>query len=135
MSYLPNVITSPAQGDILYFDGSKFVNLGHGTSGQVLITQGASANPAWSSTPTLGALTLGGNLTLSTHNIVTDAVTGTKIGTATSQLLGFYNANPVAQQTNGTAADLAAIADAPAKAFVTALSTALVNLGLLAAPA
>lgn len=50
-------------------------------------------------------------------------------------LIGFLGANAVVRQTNGTAANLAAIADAPAKAFITALSTALVNLGLLAAPA
>jgi hypothetical protein len=37
-----------AQGEILYFDGSAWDNLGVGTSGQVLITQGAGANPAWS---------------------------------------------------------------------------------------
>lgn len=49
--------------------------------------------------------------------------------------IGFFAAPPAGQQTNGTAADLAAIADPAAKAFLTALSTALVNLGLLAAPA
>jgi hypothetical protein len=38
-----------------------------------------------------------GNLTLSTHNIVTDTTTGTKIGTATTQKLGFYNNTPVVQ--------------------------------------
>ncbi|MBF0270311.1 MAG: hypothetical protein HQL44_17155 [Alphaproteobacteria bacterium] len=36
-----------AQGDVLYFDGTNIVNLGPGTSGQFLKTQGASANPIW----------------------------------------------------------------------------------------
>jgi len=49
--------------------------------------------------------------------------------------VSFFNATPVVRQTNGTAADLAAIADPPTKAFLTALSTGLVNLGLFAAPA
>ena len=49
-------------------------------------------------------LTLNGNLTASTRNIVTDTTTGTRIGTGTTQLLGFWNAAPSAQP--------AAVADA-----------------------
>ncbi len=41
------VITGGAQGDIIYFNGTNWVNLGPGTSGQVLQTQGAGANPLW----------------------------------------------------------------------------------------
>ena len=41
--------TLTAQGDILYLDGSGLAKLGAGTSGQFLKTQGASANPVWSS--------------------------------------------------------------------------------------
>jgi hypothetical protein len=51
-----------------------------------------------------GQLTVNGNLNLSTKDLVTDTTTGTKIGTATSQKIGFFNATPVVQQ--------AAIADA-----------------------
>lgn len=40
-------LTTPAQGDILYFNGTNWVNLGVGTSGQFLQTQGAAANPQW----------------------------------------------------------------------------------------
>lgn len=40
-------IASVAQGDILYYDGTKFTRLGPGTNGQFLKTQGAAANPAW----------------------------------------------------------------------------------------
>lgn len=36
-------------------------------------------------------------------NIVLNTTTGTKIGTATTQKLGFYNATPVVQQTDGAA--------------------------------
>jgi hypothetical protein len=39
--------TLTTQGDILYRDGSGLVRLGAGTSGQLLQTGGASANPSW----------------------------------------------------------------------------------------
>lgn len=38
---------SPAQGDIIYFDGTDWVSLAAGTSGHFLKTNGAAANPAW----------------------------------------------------------------------------------------
>jgi hypothetical protein len=43
--------------------------------------------------------TLTGNLTLSTHDIVTDATTGTKFGTASTQKIGFYGATPIVRGT------------------------------------
>lgn len=61
MSYIPNSITNPAQGDILYYNGSKFVNLAHGSSGQYLQTNGAAANPSWETFAT----TISGDVTLS----------------------------------------------------------------------
>jgi len=48
---------SPAQGDILYYNGSHWVDLGAGTSGQFLQTQGASANPQWAAAGGGGATT------------------------------------------------------------------------------
>jgi hypothetical protein len=44
-----------------------------------------------------GALTLNGNLDASTRDIVTDTTTGTKIGTSTTQKIGFFGATPVDQ--------------------------------------
>lgn len=41
------VVTSGAQGDILYNNGTNWVNLAPGTSGYFLKTQGAAANPTW----------------------------------------------------------------------------------------
>jgi len=38
---------SDAQGDILYYDGTNYVRLPAGTSGQFLQTQGPGANPQW----------------------------------------------------------------------------------------
>jgi hypothetical protein len=60
--------------------------------------------------------------------IVTDTTTGTKIGTATTQKLGFFNATPVVQQ--------AAVADATdAATAITQLNdllAAMRTLGLIA---
>ncbi len=42
-------ISSTAQGDIYYNNGSAIARLGAGTSGQALITGGAGANPSWGS--------------------------------------------------------------------------------------
>jgi hypothetical protein len=47
-----------------------------------------------------GALTINGNLDASTRDIVTDTTTGTKIGTATTQKIGFFNATPVVQPSS-----------------------------------
>jgi len=63
----------------------------------------------------LGANTFTGNQTLSNVNVVLGTTTGTKIGTATNQKLGFYNATPIVQPS-GNALD------------------ALEALGLLASP-
>ena len=54
-----------------------------------------------------GILTSSGGITMAdAQNIVLNATTGTKIGTATTQKLGLYNTTPTAQQTH--------VADAPA---------------------
>jgi hypothetical protein len=41
------IVGSVHQGDVLYDNGTSFVRLTPGTSGQVLQTQGAGANPQW----------------------------------------------------------------------------------------
>ncbi len=48
-------ITSQAQGDILYFNGTNWVRLPAGTNGQYLKTQGAAANPVWGTVATVNA--------------------------------------------------------------------------------
>src|SRR3990167_488078 len=45
------VITSAAQGNVLYNNGTNWVNLATGGAGQFLETQGAGAKPRWG-TPT-----------------------------------------------------------------------------------
>ena len=48
----------------------------------------------------LDNLIMEGNIDLSTHNLVTDTITGTKIGTSITQKLGFFNATPIIQPGN-----------------------------------
>jgi len=52
-----------------------------------------------------GTTQLQGSVTLTAgSNLILATATGTKIGTATNQLLAFYNANPIVQPTTGVAA-------------------------------
>ena len=68
---------SDAQGDIMYYNGSDYVRLGYGTSGQALTTGGSGANVSWTTIST----TMGGDISGTTGNaqIVADAVTATEI--------------------------------------------------------
>ena len=45
-------IAGLAQGDVLYYNGTSWVRLGAGTSGQFLKTNGSGANPAWATVTT-----------------------------------------------------------------------------------
>lgn len=58
-------LTTPAQGDILYHNGTAWVNLAAGTSGQYLQTQGAAANPQWAT------LSGGGDMATATYDPAT----------------------------------------------------------------
>ena len=40
-------VTTPTLGDVFYYDGSQWINLGAGTPGQVLTTQGNTNPPTW----------------------------------------------------------------------------------------
>jgi hypothetical protein len=91
-----------------------------------------------------GATTLDGTLTLGDNDIVAGDAAGTKIGTATTQKLGFFDATPIVQPAG---ADQAAVAttgatdvtpfgytEAQANEIVTLVNemrSVLVNLGLM----
>lgn len=62
---------SPAQGDIVYFNGSNWVPLTAGTSGQFLKTLGSGANPTWDNAQVLHG---------ASHTATTvDSVSGTDV--------------------------------------------------------
>lgn len=63
-------------------DSGTYIN--QGTDGHLDLTADVSID-------------MNANVDISAKNIITDTTTGTKIGTATSQKLGFYNATPIIQ--------------------------------------
>jgi hypothetical protein len=85
-------------------------------------------------------LTLNGNLTASTRDIVTDTTTGTKIGTATSQKIGFFNATPVDRPddvvmswaNDGSMGDVNDAQDLEARTALFEIRARLRELGLMA---
>ena len=89
---------------------------------------GGVAIPTISSIDTLSNKTLSGVTIADATNIILNTTTGTKIGTATSQKLGFFNQTPVVQPT--------AVADATTAVDVITrfneLLTRMRNLGLIA---
>lgn len=81
---------------------------------------------------TLTSPTIGTTLTLSdATNIVAGTTTGTKIGTATTQKIGFYNATPIVQ--GASIADISTSATGTQiSVAVNAIITRLEQLGLIA---
>ncbi|MBI5732626.1 hypothetical protein HY967_01560 [Candidatus Jorgensenbacteria bacterium] len=69
------VITTAAQGQILYYNGTNWVNLAVGTSGQLLQTNGAGANPSW--------VTAGAGTVTSVSVVTANGVSGS-VATATT---------------------------------------------------
>ena len=85
--------------------------LADGAARQLLQTDAAGTGVEWTDNVDIpgtldvtGAATFDSSITIADgSNIVFDTTTGTKIGTATSQKLGFYNSTPVVQPTTGVA--------------------------------
>jgi len=90
-------MTSDAQGDILYYDGTNYVRLGYGTSGHFLKTQGTGANPAWASAGDVN----GGDVD-NIQNLIHDiSVSGTDIDFNEDQVQTFaMNANTTFTSVN-----------------------------------
>ena len=101
-------------GALKIWDGATWQTVAYGAAGSALPAGGATnmllakqsaadADAVWTTAPVVTSISIG---TISTSvtfaeaaNITTGATTGTKIGTATTQKLGFWNATPVVQNT------------------------------------
>jgi len=68
-------ILTPEQGDLLYFNGTDYVFLNHGTAGQYLKTGGHAANPSWD-TPAGGGDVIGPAGATDGQLVLFDGVTG-----------------------------------------------------------
>lgn len=87
---------SGSPGQIKFQTTEAFTATGHGTAFQVLTTAIGSVTQATRLTIDENGLTLA-----DAHNLMTGTGTGMKIGTSTSQKLGFFNTTPVIQPTDG----------------------------------
>jgi hypothetical protein len=80
-----------------------------------------------------GLLTTNGGITLGdAQNIAFNTTTGTKIGTATTQKIGFWNATPVVQQSAVADASGGAVIDSEARTALNSLLAKLRTLGIIA---
>lgn len=83
-----------------------------------------------------GGLPLSGGTLDDGANIALGSTTGTKIGTAATEKLGFFNATPVVRQSQPAAAAFTGVYANDGSAIVNTvngLRTALINLGLIGA--
>lgn len=88
-------------GDLTGGASSMTITAGTGNSRTLILrttTSGGTATTALTLNADQSA-TFAGSIDLSTKNIITDTSTGTKIGTATTQKIGFFNVTPVVQPT------------------------------------
>ncbi len=112
-AYLDDIAAvTAAQGDVLYFDGTDWVNLSPGTNGQVLQTQGAGADPQWATVggssywsrtgTNLSPTTAGDDLLLNAGETlsISDLTQGSIIFTGASGLISQDNASLYWDDTN-----------------------------------
>lgn len=127
----PGSGTDKAAGGLV-LDSGNSTGTGTGT------IQFATPTPAGMSGAGANASTARLTLTSSTLtfanavNLAFDTSTGTKIGTATTQKIGFFNATPVVQPTGVSDASGGTIIDVEARAAINAVISRLESLGLLA---
>lgn len=136
----PSVGTDIAGQNVILHAGPP---TGSGVPGAILFQQGLPVGGTGTAVTALatiwqistaGVLTgsAGFGITLNAANIATDTSTGTKIGTATNQKIGFYNATPIVQGASVADATGGAIIDAEARTAINALISRIEALGLIA---
>ena len=113
-------LTSQAQGTVMYYNGTNWVVLAPGTSGEALKTQGAGANPVWGAVSSTGDFANGGDTAVAARvlgnnnafnmGIETNAVTWLDINTNGIPLItGGMDAN---SDTAGVASTISSGIDA-----------------------
>lgn len=110
--------------------GSKFAWRSSSTDASAGTTDTQLVRGAAGQVDVLGTGTDKGDINF--KNLVTDTTTGTKIGTATTQKIGFYNATPIVQGSSVADAAGGATVDAEARAAINAVISRLEALGLIA---
>jgi len=126
-------VSSDSRNVIIADQGNRATNFGHAqqTNPTIFIHSANTATDEWISfthDQTDGVIDVGtgavkflDDIKLEANDIITDTTTGMKIGTATDQKLGFYNATPVTQRAKANYNNWAAFTD---------VVDALVALGL-----
>ena len=129
-----------ADGEIDITTDSKYLRVGAGLDAGIAYDgTNMLINPKLVGT---GYLSILGDISLVDEDIILGTTTGTKIGTATTQKLGFWNATPIVQPSGATQAAPAAYvtggfgldSDANMQALydlVVAMRTALVGAGIM----
>lgn len=92
--------TNKAGGDLLLYPGTS---TGSGTSKTIIYAFPGTAGSTSDNTAIAVLSAASGAVTLADpYDIVLGTTTGTKIGTGTTQKIGFYNATPIVQSANTT---------------------------------
>jgi len=128
-----NTYTSSTSYERLALDWQTTANLAR------IMTQkgsgGGTARAMALGTDSVDRLTIGaaGHITITEANdFILGTTTGTKIGTATTQKLAFYNATPIVQGASVADATGGAVIDAEARTAINALISRIEGTGLIA---
>ena len=130
-------LTSQAQGTVMYYNGTTWVVLAPGTSGEALKTQGAGANPVWGAVSSTGDFANGGDTAVAARvlgnnnafnmGIETNAVTWLDINTNGIPLItGGMDAN---SDTAGVASTISSGIDASVTSIPLAALDGFPNAG------
>lgn len=140
------ISTGRTTGDIVKDNGTKFERFGRGTANQFLKVNAGATDIAYenldvtldtnaittTNTKTLSNKTLDSITMSNGANIALGSTTGTKIGTATTERLGFYNATPVTRRAFVAAPTGGIAVDTEARAAINSLRQILIDLGFMA---
>jgi hypothetical protein len=103
-----------------------------GATDKALLVANGAAGATLQATPVLVDPSTGTVTLPDAANVVLNATTGTKIGTATTQKLAVYGSTPIVQGASVADASGGAVIDAEARAAINAVISRLEAFGLIA---